>query len=82
MRVAPAASSKLATNLAPIGTLGLSLRSWRAHPKYGITAVMCRAEARFAASIMSNNSIKLSADGKVEQTINTRNPRIDSSYDG
>jgi hypothetical protein len=35
--------------------------------------------ARFAASIINNISIKLSAVGKVEQTIKTRKPLIDSS---
>ena len=82
IRVAPAASNSFATNFAPIGTLGLSFRSCLAHPKYGITGVMCRADALLAASIINNSSIKLSALGNVEQTIKTRNPRIDSSNEG
>jgi hypothetical protein len=40
-------------------------------PNKVFTAVYCLADA-FAASIISNNSIKLSAEEKVEQTIKTR----------
>ena len=82
IRVAPAVSNNLATNFAPIGTLGLSFLSCLAHPKYGITAVICLADALLAASIINNNSIKLSALGKVEHTKNTRRPLIDSSNEG
>ena len=77
--VAPAVSSILATNLAAIGTLGLSLRSCLAQPKYGITAVMCLADARFAASSIKRSSIKFSGPGLVEAIINILVPRIDSS---
>ena len=65
-----------------MGTLGLSFLSWRAQPKYGITAVIWRAEARLAASIISKSSIKLSELGKVEHIKKTRAPLIDSSKEG
>ena len=42
---------------------------------------MCRAEARLAASIISNNSMRLSELGKVLCTRKTSRPRIDSSYE-
>lgn len=41
----PAALKRLATSFAPMLTLGLSLRSCLAQPKYGITAIICRADA-------------------------------------
>ena len=62
-------------------TRGLSLRSCRAHPKYGITAVIVFADARFAASIIKSSSMRLSEFGNVLCTRNTSLPRIDSSYD-
>ena len=80
--VAPAVSSILATNLAAIGTLGLSFLSCLAHPKYGITAVICRADALFAASIINNISIKFSGPGCVEPIRKIRVPLIDSSKEG
>ena len=65
-RFTPAAISMLATNLAPIATRGLSLRSWRAKPKYGITATMRFALARLAASMSIKSSSRLSEGGKVD----------------
>ena len=53
--------SKSATSFDEIGLRGLSFRSCRAYPKYGITAVIRRADARFSASIISNNSIRCSS---------------------
>src|SRR6266508_714967 len=45
-RFTPEANSKFATSLAVIGTRGWSLRSWRAYPKNGITAVIRSALPR------------------------------------
>jgi len=81
-RVAPAVSSRLATSLAAIGTRGLSFLSCRAQPKYGMTAVICLAEARLAASIISSISIRFSEEGWVDPIKNTRVPRTDSSKEG
>ena len=53
-------------SLAPIGTLGLPFLSCLAYPKYGITALILYADALLAASIISNNSNKLSAGGMVD----------------
>ena len=59
-----------------IGTRGWSLRSCRAYPKNGTTAVMRLALARRHASIMINNSIKCwFAGGHVGCTMNTSRPR-------
>src|SRR6056300_183581 len=80
--VAPATSSILATNLAAIGTLGLSFLSCLAQPKYGITAVICLADALLAASNINSISIKFSELGFVEPTIKTLAPRTDSSKEG
>jgi len=52
------------------------------HPKYGITAVMCLAEALLAASSINSISIRLSDDGFVEPMIKTLEPLIDSSKEG
>ena len=68
--------------MAPIGTRGLSFLSCLAHPKYGITAVICLAEALFAASSISSISIRLSDDGLVEPIIKTLEPLTDSSKEG
>src|SRR5690554_1312645 len=62
-------------------TRGLSFLSWRAHPKYGITATIDFADARFAASTINKSSIRLSELGKVDCIRNTCLPRIDSSYE-
>ena len=78
-RFTPAAINMLATNLAPMATRGLSFLSWRAKPKYGITATMRLALARLAASININNSNKLSEGGKVDWTMITSLPRTVSS---
>ena len=80
--VAPADSISLAISLAPIGTLGLSFLSCLAHPKYGITAVICLAEALFAASSINNISIRLSDEGLVDPIRKTLDPLTDSSKDG
>ena len=82
IRVAPEATNKFATNLAPIGTLGLSFLSCLAQPKYGMTAVMCLADDLLAASIMRSISIKLSVLGCVDPIINIRAPLTDSSNEG
>jgi hypothetical protein len=57
--VAPAVSNNFAVSLAPIGTLGLSFLSCLAHQNKEYCCNVCLAEARLAASIISNNSIKL-----------------------
>ena len=62
----------LGNQFAAIGTLGLSFLSCLAQPKYGITAVICLADALLAASNISNNSIKFSELGWVEPIKNTR----------
>jgi hypothetical protein len=62
-RVAPAAVSRSATSLAEIGVRGLTLRSCRAYPKYGINATMEPADARLRASIMMSSSIRLRFGG-------------------
>ena len=43
--------------------------------------MMFRADARFAASIISKSSMRLSELGNVLCTKKTSRPRIDSSYD-
>ena len=57
-RSAPATSMKFATRRAVMGTRGWSFLSERPYAKYGITAVMRPAEARLAASIMMNSSMR------------------------
>ena len=78
----PAAFSMFATSLAPMDTRGLSLRSWRAHPKYGSTAITLFAEARFAASIDRRSSIRLSVGGKVDWRMKQVAPRTLSAKKG
>ena len=52
-------------------------RSWRANPKYGMTAVILDAEARLAASTITSISMRFSdAGGQVGCTINVSRPRI------
>src|SRR5271157_2162148 len=71
-RSAPAVVNRSATSFDEIGTRGLSLRSCRAYPKYGITTVIRRAEARFSASISSSNCIRCRSTGShVGCTMNT-----------
>jgi hypothetical protein len=67
----------LATTLAVIGTRDdRGRRSWRAYPKYGITALMRSAEARLRASTMISNSIRFSLVGaQVLCTTNTSRAR-------
>ena len=48
-----------------MATRGWSLRSCRAYPKYGMTAVIRAALARLAASIRSSSSSRFSAGGLV-----------------
>jgi hypothetical protein len=79
---APAALSMFATILAPIETLGLSFLSWRAHPKYGITAITLSADALLAASIVKSNSKRLSVGGNVDWTIKTVAPLTLSLKEG
>src|SRR5690348_3974721 len=63
-RSVPTTSIIWAATFAVIGTRAArSLRSWRAYPKYGITAVTLAAEARFSASTSTSSSIRFSADG-------------------
>ena len=59
-RWTPAVTSMFATSLAVIGTRPSSLRSFRAYPKYGITAVTRPADARRSASMRIRSSIRLS----------------------
>ena len=66
----------LATSLAVIATRGWSLRSCRAYPKYGITAVVREADARRTASIMMKSSMMFSAGGNVGWKMNTSWPRM------
>ena len=79
---APAALIMFATSLAPMDTRGLSLRSWRAQPKYGITAITLLAEARFAASIDRRSSMRLSVGGKVDCRMKQVAPRTLSAKKG
>ena len=61
----------LGLDFAAIATLGLSFRSWRAYPKYGmITFTFCEL-ARLAASTISKSSIRLSEGAKVDWMMNT-----------
>ena len=74
--VTPACWIRSATSLAEIGVRPAVLRSWRAYPKYGITAAILRADARFSASVMIINSIRLSLAGlDVDCRMNTSWPR-------
>ena len=79
---APAVVKRFAMSLAPIGTLGLPFLSCLAYPKYGITALILYADALLAASIISNNSNKLSAGGIVDWMIKISAPLIDSVKEG
>ena len=65
-----------------MGTLGLSFLSCLAQPKYGITAVICLADALLAASNINSISIKFSEEGCVDPIINILAPRTDSSNEG
>src|SRR6266516_5909017 len=62
-RSVPDATSKSATSFDEMGTRGLSLRSCRAYPKYGSTAVIRFAEARLNASIIRNSSMRFESTG-------------------
>ena len=78
----PAAWSTFATSFAPIETLGLSLRSCLAHPKYGITAMTLCADALLAASIIRSSSNRFSTGGKVDCTMKTVAPLTLSLKEG
>ncbi len=79
-RFTPAATSRLATSFAEIGTRERSLRSCRAYAKNGITAVIRFADARRAASVMISSSIRYSfGDIPVGWMMNTSRPRTVSS---
>ena len=78
----PAAVRRFATSLAPIETLGLSLRSCRAHPKYGMTAITLSADALLAASIVRSSSMRFSLGGKVDWRMNTVAPLTLSVKEG
>lgn len=76
-RLTPAEVIKFATSFAEMGTRGWSLRSWRAYPKNGITAMMRPALARRAASTMMRSSITLWFDGgQVGWMMKTSSPRM------
>jgi hypothetical protein len=65
--------------LVEVDGRGWSLRSWRAYPKYGTTAVIRAALARLAASMRRSSSRMFSAGGPVGWTMNTSCPRTFSS---
>ncbi len=64
-RSAPAAVIRSATNFALIGVRGLTLRSCRAYPKYGMMATIDPADARLSASIMIKSSIRFWFTGEL-----------------
>ena len=59
----PDFSSKFAVSFAVIDSLPEVFLSALAYPKYGMTAVICLAEALLQASTIIINSIKLSLTG-------------------
>jgi hypothetical protein len=70
----PAVCSMLAINFAVMGALDLSFLSWRAYGKFGMTAVILRADAVLQALIMmrSSMSASLMSPGGVDCRMNTR----------
>ena len=83
-RSTPTASRISATILAVIGSRGADFLSWREYPYQGITAMIRRAEASFAALIMMSSSNRLSLTDwrtplntlQVDCTRNTSAPRM------
>src|SRR6266542_3264368 len=72
----PARVIRLATSLAEIGVREPDLRSCLAQPKYGITAVMRRADERRSASVMISSSIRWSLAGnEVDWMMKASEPR-------
>lgn len=69
----PAVCSIFAISLAEMGARDLSFLSCRAYGKFGITAVILRADAVLQALIIINNSIKpsLISPGAVDWIMNT-----------
>jgi len=62
--------------LAPMASPRMLRRSWRAYPKYGITAVTRAAPARRQASASIASSMRCSStEGPVDCTMNTCSPR-------
>src|SRR4051812_50064759 len=57
-RSAPAEVIRSATRRAVMGVRGATLRSWRAYPKYGTTAVIEAGDARRGAAVMISSSLK------------------------
>ena len=80
IRSAPEAVRRSAISLAAIGTRGLSFLSWRAYPKYGMTAVIREAEERRNASSRIRSSMMWSLTGEhVGWTTKMSAPRTFSS---
>src|SRR3989344_3722732 len=79
MRVVSSASRISANTRAEIGSRGFDLRSCRAYPKYGMTAVISCAEAPRAASIAKKRRSQFSAGGCVDCMRKTFFPRRFSS---
>lgn len=71
----PAVWSMFAISFAVMGARDLSFLSWRAYGKFGITAVIRRADAVLQALIMISNSMSASliSPGGVDCNMKTAN---------